>query len=47
MILFINLLVLIVNVFIQIANVYVLFACRILSGVFVGMYLGIVPIYIH
>lgn len=47
MILFINLLVLIINIFIQIANVYVLFGCRILSGMFVGMYLGIVPIYIH
>ena len=47
MILFINILVLIVNGFIQIANVYVLFTCRILSGIFVGMYLGIVPIYIH
>ena len=47
MILFINILVLIVNGFIQIPNVYVLFTCRILSGMFVGMYLGIVPIYIH
>ena len=47
MILFINIMVLIVNAIIQIPNIYVLFGCRILSGIFVGMYLGIVPIYIH
>jgi F0F1-type ATP synthase assembly protein I len=47
MILFLNILVLMVNAFIQIANVYVLLACRLLSGIFVGAYLGIVPIYVH
>lgn len=47
MILFINIMVLVVNIIIQIPNIVVLFVCRILSGIFVGIYLGIVPIYIH
>lgn len=35
------------NVIIQITNIYVLFVCRLFTGVYVGLYMGIVPVYIH
>lgn len=36
-----------VNIVIQYTNVWVLLVCRLLIGIFVGLYLAIVPIYIH
>ena len=36
-----------VEAIIQITNVWVLMSCRALQGVFVGIYMAMVPIYIH
>lgn len=37
----------IVNLIIQITNIWVLLSCRLANGILVGLYMGIVPIYIH
>lgn len=44
---YLNMLALGVNIVIQYTNVWVLLVCRLLIGIFVGLYLAIVPIYIH
>lgn len=46
-IIFVNSMAIVVNIIIQITNIWVLLTCRIFQGVFVGLYMAIVPIYIH
>jgi MFS family permease len=44
---FVNIIAIGVNIIIQITNIYVLLICRLITGVLVGLYLGIVPTYIN
>ena len=39
--------VVVINLVVQFTNIWVLLVCRLVSGVFVGLYLGLIPIYIH
>jgi MFS family permease len=43
----VNLLALVVLGVLQIPNIWVLLACRLLIGIFAGLYMAIVPIYIY
>lgn len=42
-----NIVAIIINLVIQITNLWVLLFCRFVTGLLVGLYMGIVPIYIH
>jgi MFS family permease len=45
--LYVNIVALIVNLVIQITEIWVLVICRVANGILVGLFMGIVPVYIH
>ena len=43
---FVNCIALFINLLIQVTNIWVLLFCRLVTGILVGLYMGIVPLYI-